>query len=184
MPATIYALHHPETGEVRYIGKANDPAKRLAGHLRDMHARRTPVYDWMRTLGQAPVMSVVEVVPDGGWQEAERRHIAEHRQRGARLLNLAQGGDEPYCSPEQRRTNGARMQHHPNTAAARLRNGPANAKKRDALLWAARKRLGMLKQQARTPGVADRVAMAIQLFEAVPVETRRLMAERVMKEPA
>lgn len=30
---SIYALSDPRTGEVRYVGKANDPKGRLRGHL-------------------------------------------------------------------------------------------------------------------------------------------------------
>lgn len=33
--AKIYGLIDPLSGEIRYVGKANDPARRLRGHLRE-----------------------------------------------------------------------------------------------------------------------------------------------------
>lgn len=107
--AEIYALIDPRDGAVRYIGKANDSAKRLMSHIRDSRreSRRTPVYVWMRKLtklGMVPGFTVLEVTAD--WKEVERRYIAEARARGDRLLNVADGGDEPYCPPEVRVANG------------------------------------------------------------------------------
>lgn len=109
-PATkseIYALIDPRDGAIRYIGKANDSAKRLKSHIRDARRRRTPVYDWLNKLmamGLAPSVVILETCED--WIEAEKRHIAQARAQGMRLLNVAEGGNEPYCSPETRAANG------------------------------------------------------------------------------
>lgn len=108
-PVEIYSLSDPDTGEVRYLGKANNSAKRLKRHILDARRRRTPVYDWMNSLaarGKLPVITVVEVTDQDGWPAAERRHIAEARARGVRLLNLAEGGNQPECSDEVRSRNG------------------------------------------------------------------------------
>ena len=105
--AEIYVLKHPLTKEVRYVGKANNTSKRLASHMRDSVCRDTPVYRWVRKLAAAglrPVAEVIEVCEDD-WKQAEIRHIAEYRKKG-RLLNVAMGGDEPFCSKEQRAENG------------------------------------------------------------------------------
>jgi hypothetical protein len=107
--AEIYALIDPRTGAIRYVGKANDSAKRLKTHIRASRSRNTPVYCWMRKLadiGLVPSVRVLEVTDN--WQEAERRLIDVLRARGELLLNVAEGGDEPYCSPEQRAENGRR----------------------------------------------------------------------------
>lgn len=104
--AEIYGLYHPETGELRYIGKANDSAKRLKSHLRDVNRRMTPLYGWMRSLvkaGLVPCVRVLAVSDD--WQAKEKELIAKHREEGFRLLNLADGGDEPLCSAETRKKN-------------------------------------------------------------------------------
>ena len=51
-------------------------------------------------------MMVLEVV-SGDWREPEIRLIALHRDSG-RLLNVADGGDEPYCPIKVRSANGAK----------------------------------------------------------------------------
>jgi hypothetical protein len=105
----IYALCDPESGDIRYIGKANNAAKRLAGHIRESKRRDTPVYRWIRKLGGkslVPAMVVLETVPSDDWKSAEKRLIASHRLSGTRLLNVAEGGDEPFCPHEVRVRNG------------------------------------------------------------------------------
>lgn len=101
--AQIYALCHAQTGEVRYIGKANDAHKRLASHMRDSRRRDTPLYRWIRKNGTPTVKVLVHASLD--WREDEKRIIAEYRAAGAKLLNVADGGDEPFCPPEVRSQN-------------------------------------------------------------------------------
>lgn len=104
----IYALIDPRTGDIRYIGKANNSEKRLKSHLRDSRRRKTPVYCWIQSLskeGLMPKLIVLEFCDSDNWQATEKRIIAEYRKR-YRLLNLAEGGDEPFCSKEQRAING------------------------------------------------------------------------------
>lgn len=106
----IYALCHPLTGEIRYIGKANNTTKRLASHIRDSRRRDTPVYRWIRKLikeGLAPVAKVLELC-DGSWQEVEIRLISKYKETG-RLLNVALGGDQPFCPLEVRQENARRV---------------------------------------------------------------------------
>lgn len=103
MLASIYGLYD-KRGNLRYIGKANDPAARLKSHMRDCRRRQTPLYSWIRKHG-LPVMQVLEA-DCADWRKAERRLIDEARQRGERLLNLADGGDEPHCPTEVRQRNG------------------------------------------------------------------------------
>jgi hypothetical protein len=104
--AEIYALCCPSSGAVRYIGKANNSQKRLGTHLRDSNRRNTPLYAWIRGLaanGRRPVLRVLCSTPD--WQEEERRLIAAHKSSG-KLLNVAAGGNEPFCPCEVRAANG------------------------------------------------------------------------------
>lgn len=100
----IYGLFDADGG-LRYIGKANNAANRLKGHMRECRRRNTPLYAWLRKHG-VPGMRVLEIADD--WRSAERRLIAEARARGAKLLNIANGGDEPFCSTEVRAANGAK----------------------------------------------------------------------------
>lgn len=100
----IYGLYDPDTNELRYIGKANNAAKRLKSHIFDRHLNR-PVCRWIKSLieqGKAPVQRVLETVPQSEWESAERRLIAEYR-KTCRLLNLADGGAMPSQDKEQRK---------------------------------------------------------------------------------
>lgn len=103
---SIYGLFD-KNGRLRYIGKANVPANRLKGHMRDSTKRNTPLYAWIRKHG-IPEMRVIEADCQD-WREAERRHISEAIARGEKLLILAPGGDEPYCPTEVRSENAKRL---------------------------------------------------------------------------
>lgn len=129
--AEIYALKCPATGEVRYIGKANNAALRLKSHLKDCYARNTPLYQWMRGLladGEAPLLEVLCVTWD--WRATERQIIAQWRAETPLLLNVAAGGSEPHCPTKTRAENGRK------NAAARQ----STAGKRR--LWELKQRLG------------------------------------------
>lgn len=94
----IYILCHPITGELRYVGKANNPRQRLSSHLGSNH--KVPVSNWIRSLkskGLLPVMEVIEETDD--WMTAERFWICHLRFLGFRLLNLTEGGDQ-YATKE------------------------------------------------------------------------------------
>jgi len=107
----IYGLCDPDTGELRYIGKANNAEARLKSHIRDARRRRTPVYIWMNRLtdkGKRPSLRILQTVCADEWEQAEREAIATARANGVRLLNLAEGGDQPFCSREVRSRNGSR----------------------------------------------------------------------------
>lgn len=118
----IYGLYDRD-GNLRYIGKANSAQKRLASHMRDARRRTTPVYRWIQKNG-APEMRVLHVcAADDDWRDIECNLIASARARGEKLLNVAMGGDEPFCSIQQRSLNArmlnARMNDDPR--AARMR---------------------------------------------------------------
>lgn len=101
--AEIYALCDPNTGAMRYIGKAKDSMARLRRHITEAKLNR-PVNVWVRGLiaqQKIPLVKVLEVVPDDQWEMAERRLIAHYR-KTEDLLNLAEGGAMPSMSKEQR----------------------------------------------------------------------------------
>jgi hypothetical protein len=112
----IYSLSCPETNEVRYIGKAKDSQYRLKRHILDSRKRNTPVYCWFRKLaekGLLPIVAVIHVCSDlEDWREIEKQKITEYKANGYRLLNVAEGGDEPFCSPETRSANAIKMNQH------------------------------------------------------------------------
>lgn len=92
---TIYALCDPDTLAVRYVGKANDLAVRMRNHRFEVRNKRfrTRKVNWLRSLkGRDPVVVVLDTVAYEGWEEVERRWIAEMRSRGCDLTNYADGG--------------------------------------------------------------------------------------------
>jgi len=104
----IYSLSDPDTGDVRYIGKARSAANRLKTHIRDSRRRKTPLYEWLTGLlaqGKIPALRVLETCDETVWPERETVIIAEHRGRFSNLLNVANGGNEPLCSKEVRAEN-------------------------------------------------------------------------------
>lgn len=128
----IYALCCPETGVVRYIGKANNSAARLKSHLRDARRRDTPVYRWIRKLaegGRRPALTIL-ASDCRDWKTEEREQIQKHRLLG-KLLNVADGGDEPFCSYDTRAANGR-------NAALGIHSNPRNQR-----IWYLKKELGL-----------------------------------------
>jgi len=122
--ADIYALIHPDTGALRYIGKANCVRTRFAGHIRDSRNRNTPLYAWIRKLaanGLEPDCVVIEE-NCAEWQSREKFYIASGKAAGYDLLNMAEGGGQPFCPPEVRSENGRKT-------LAKLRNGDYEAKR-------------------------------------------------------
>lgn len=150
----IYGLHDPVTGELRYIGKANNSVNRLKSHLRDSKKRNTPVYCWIRKLAKDGLIPVCKVILEtDDWVASERELIHVSRAMGDRLLNIADGGDEPYCSKETRQRNGAKNARfvHDNpvrhriweikkTMMSAIKRGEVNEKTREKLKQAAKKR--------------------------------------------
>lgn len=135
--AEIYELIDPRDGSVRYIGKATDSQKRLKSHLRETR-RVTPLYQWiakLRGLGMAPTVRVRLTCGIDEWEAAERAAIAQGRADGWRLLNVADGGDEPFCPPEVRAENGRKVMA--------LRTSTPQK----AALWRAKKMLGTALKQ-------------------------------------
>lgn len=152
----IYALCEPDTGAIRYIGKANSAAARLKRHVLDSRRRDYPVYRWMKKLaakGQLPTLRILEVVED--WHSAERRLIAASRANGDRLLNVADGGDEPHCPPQVRSKNGRGL-------CERIYGGDENHAI-EAFVHAAKKMLGTAHKRG---DLSERVKQKMRLAAA------------------
>lgn len=163
--AYIYSLIDPVTNETRYIGKANDPQKRLKGHIADAARRDYPVYRWIRKLissGKCPVLNVLEYAED--WKEAEKRLIKASIEKGDKLLNVAEGGDQPFCSYEVRALNGKknaqkihsserskRIWELKRNVASAIKKGLISNEKRQALRNAAARRPDLFSIFANIP---------------------------------
>lgn len=114
-PVYIYALCEPD-GNIRYIGMSRVPHKRLKGHVRDAMACRgvnCRKEAWIRSVrksGRNIELMILEECTDDNWEQAERRHIAEH---AGTLTNMAPGGVAPQCSCEQRKALAAKLHGRP-----------------------------------------------------------------------
>ena len=95
----IYALLDPETKEIRYIGKTDNPPERLKNHLNEQGKWHR--INWLKSLkkrGLKPVMRIIEEVAEGiNWEERERYWIAYYQSIGINLVNRTDGGD---CGPD------------------------------------------------------------------------------------
>lgn len=95
----IYGLNDPETGECRYVGKADDPHDRLfgrSGHLYDCHKKNHHCANWIRALvarGLVPQLEILQEVPETEWELWERVWITASRKIGMDLTNATDGGE-------------------------------------------------------------------------------------------
>lgn len=103
----IYALCEPENPErIRYVGKSNNPARRLRAHLSNTRKTSTHLGCWLKGLSTAPVLEVLDEVPETQWEFWEREYIRVFRAIGFNLVNLSEGGDGHHNpSSESREKN-------------------------------------------------------------------------------
>lgn len=109
MEIYIYAISHPITNDIRYIGKSVNIKKRLIGHISKSKKRNDHFHNWIKSIlkeGLKPNIEVIKYTDDLNWMQDEKNAIKEYREKGYNLLNIAEGGNEPYCSKEQRAING------------------------------------------------------------------------------
>lgn len=88
----IYTLSHPETNEVRYVGKTINTKRRYKQHLYDK--RGSHKGSWVKSLrkeGLKPVLTILETCEDN-WQEREIYWISQYDN----LTNHSIGGGVDY----------------------------------------------------------------------------------------
>ena len=89
----IYALRDPNTKEIKYIGKTNNPRTRLSGHK--MAGVNQRLSDWIRSLqeqGQQPVMQILEECPRKNHRKAELSWLFLFLDCGFELFNAVYPG--------------------------------------------------------------------------------------------
>lgn len=90
----IYALTDPRTNEVRYVGKAGDPERRIKEHLWDKrNCHRVWWIKKLARLGLKPRLLILEEVSLAEWPPAEQRWIKHFRDIGVALTNATDGGE-------------------------------------------------------------------------------------------
>ena len=100
----IYTLKHPDTNEIRYVGKTVQQLKyRLATHIsRSKKYRYAYVNCWIYSLlqeGKKPMIELIEEVQDNQWEEKEIYWIQYYSTR-TRLTNFQLGGGHSNVGKE------------------------------------------------------------------------------------
>lgn len=103
----IYVLKHPDTNEVRYVGKTTRMlCQRLGNHI--YNAKKTKhnmhLSNWILSIlkeGKKPIIELIEECNYSVWQEREKYWISFY----PNLINVTKGGDgsEGFCHSEETR---------------------------------------------------------------------------------
>jgi group I intron endonuclease len=106
----IYCLKDPNTLEIRYIGKSNNPNKRFIQHKIDSKNYKIKFYknNWINQLlniGLEPILEILEQVSINNWKEREIYWIAYYKNLGFKLTNLTNGGDGNNNQVRTKETN-------------------------------------------------------------------------------
>jgi len=123
----IYALLDPRTQVVRYIGKSDNPKRRLSQHLRSA-SWSSPFgihrLNWIRSLlreGVKPKLEIIDEVSQTEWQAVEAAYVIFYRdEEGCDLVNTQPGG----IGPGSGKDNPIFGRHH--TLETRLKIGAAH----------------------------------------------------------
>jgi len=93
----IYILKHPNTNEIRYIGKTKQkPETRLQGHVRDAFRHTTKNGNWIKSLLKNdlyPAVEILDTCEEDDWIITEQYWISQFKTWGFNLNNLTDGGD-------------------------------------------------------------------------------------------
>lgn len=96
MTTYIYALVHPETKEIRYIGKSNNPKKRLWEHHQLSRLKsQTHKNNWIKSLlkqGLRAEFIILEECNETNWKEREKFYIKQT----PNLTNTVDGGSGEF----------------------------------------------------------------------------------------
>jgi len=93
----IYALCHPNTCEIRYVGKSKNPNRRYSEHLskaKSMSYENIHLGNWINKLasdGLKPLLVILEECNIAEWKNREKYHISKYKN----LVNMNDGGIEP-----------------------------------------------------------------------------------------
>lgn len=99
----IYALLDPNTKQIRYVGKSNNPRGRLSDHISEAKNIRTHRHNWIKSLYPLePELKILEECLESNWAERERWWIAHFKSKGHPLTNSTDGGEGVTWTPELR----------------------------------------------------------------------------------
>lgn len=114
MPSTnIYFLKDPENPFKGYIGKSDNPVKRLNAHFNNnLLIKKTKKNDWIKSLkkkNMLPILEEIDIVPKSEWQYWEIFWIEQFKNWGFELKNGTPGGDGVTMTDEIK--NKLRLSH-------------------------------------------------------------------------
>lgn len=95
----IYTLSCPISGDVRYIGKANEPNERLYKHIsqsRKEDLSKDYKSIWIKSLTDInlkPILTIVSEVLISSWKKEEKYYILKFRNLGCDLFNSTSGSN-------------------------------------------------------------------------------------------
>lgn len=95
----IYGLKCPVANVIRYIGKSNNPSRRLRRHISQARTVKEKHHaaHWIRQLissGLEPELVILRCInPGEKWQDIEREFISKAGDYGWRLTNSTDGGE-------------------------------------------------------------------------------------------
>jgi len=92
----IYGLYDPLTSRIRYVGKTNNPRKRLNRHLSNSKFSKVHSSQWIKSLidkGYSPEMIILQETDEATWKEDEKRWIEYYKNLAYDLTNILPGGE-------------------------------------------------------------------------------------------
>ena len=92
---SIYSLSDPISGEIRYVGKSDNPNLRLIEHIKKSKYTITHKNNWIKSLlkkNLKPVIEILDTVPISEWGFWENYWIEMIRAWEFKLTNIANGG--------------------------------------------------------------------------------------------
>jgi len=94
MKTYIYALLCPIEQTIKYIGKANDPYRRLRDHLQDIRGITIDKLLWIDKLKRAklkPILEILDEVEIEKWQFWESWYMEYYKSIGLSLISKRAG---------------------------------------------------------------------------------------------
>lgn len=100
----IYSLLCPITGDVKYIGKAENPSYRYRKHIEEsLRGKVTKKCHWIKSLlniDLKPILNIEDCVDESEWKFWEMYYISLYKSFGFDLKNGTNGGDGGKMSIE------------------------------------------------------------------------------------
>lgn len=102
----IYAICEPNMGEIRYVGKSNNPKSRFSHHISKAKNKSVPhVCAWIRGILKRklrPEYFIIDEIERSEWKFWEQHYISLFKSWGINLTNLKEGGDNDFSNCERK----------------------------------------------------------------------------------